>query len=79
MGDVREPDHRVADRAEGGAVPGVLFGGKKGFAAKLSYDEEALLIEDPEHSQEEDRFILLGFSLKANLLAQSVRYRLISV
>ena len=37
-------------------------------AKTVFYDEEALLIEDPEHSQEEDRFILLGFSLKANLL-----------
>ena len=44
-------------------------------AKTVFYDEEALLIEDPEHSQEEDRFILLGFSLKANLLVVCHCYR----
>ncbi len=37
-------------------------------AMTVFYDEEALLINDPEHSEEEERFILLGFSQKANLL-----------
>ena len=32
------------------------------------YDTEALVIADPEHSQEEERFILLGFSAMARLL-----------
>lgn len=27
-------------------------------------DEEALVIDDPDHSQEEERFIILGFSEK---------------
>jgi len=31
-------------------------------------DENALLINDPDHSQEEDRFILLGFSHKLRVL-----------
>ena len=26
------------------------------------YDDNALLIDDPDHSEEEERFILLGFS-----------------
>ncbi len=37
-------------------------------AMTVFYDEEALLINDPEHSAEEERFILLGFSQKAKLL-----------
>lgn len=32
------------------------------------YDTEALVIADPEHSQEEERFILLGFSAMARML-----------
>ena len=32
------------------------------------YDEEALVIDDPEHSEEEERFIILGLSSRANLL-----------
>lgn len=32
------------------------------------YDDEAVVIPDPEHSQDEDRFILLGFSAMARLL-----------
>lgn len=39
------------------------------------YDEEALLIVDPEHSQEEERFIILGLSNKANLLVVCHCYR----
>lgn len=37
-------------------------------AKTVFYDEEALVIDDPEHSQEEERFIILGFSKRANLL-----------
>jgi hypothetical protein len=44
-------------------------------AQTVFYDEEALLIADPEHSQEEDRFILLGLSKKANLLIVCHCYR----
>ena len=37
-------------------------------AQTVFYDEQALVIDDPEHSQEEERFIILGMSAKANLL-----------
>ena len=37
-------------------------------AQTVFYDSEALLINDPEHSLDEERFIILGFSEKANLL-----------
>ncbi|MCL2486442.1 MAG: BrnT family toxin [Oscillospiraceae bacterium] len=37
-------------------------------AKTVFYDEEARIIDDPEHSEEEDRFIILGLSKKANLL-----------
>lgn len=32
------------------------------------YDEQAIVFNDPEHSDEEDRFILLGTSHKLNTL-----------
>ena len=44
-------------------------------ASSVFYDEEALLIDDPEHSQEEERFIILGLSTKANLLVVCHCYR----
>ena len=37
-------------------------------AKTVFYDEGALLIDDPEHSEDEERFIILGLSTKANLL-----------
>ena len=37
-------------------------------AETVFYDENALIIDDPEHSIEEERFIILGLSSKANLL-----------
>ena len=37
-------------------------------AKTVFYDEEALVIDDPEHSEQEDRFIILGLSNQANLL-----------
>ena len=37
-------------------------------AKTVFYDEEALVIDDPEHSEEEERFIILGLSFRANLL-----------
>ena len=50
---------------------------------KISFDEaitvfddvEALMIDDPEHSQEEERFIILGLSNKPNLLVVCHCYR----
>lgn len=44
-------------------------------AQTVFYDEEALVIDDPEHSQEEERFIILGLSKKANLLVVCHCYR----
>ena len=37
-------------------------------AQTVFYDEEALVINDIEHSEDEERFIILGMSLRANLL-----------
>ncbi len=44
-------------------------------AKTVFYDEAALIIDDPEHSEEEDRFIILGLSSKANLLVVCHCYR----
>jgi uncharacterized DUF497 family protein len=38
-------------------------------------DENGLLLEDPDHSQEEDRFILLGLSSSLRLIVVSHTYR----
>lgn len=37
-------------------------------ATTVFYDENAILFDDPDHSTEEDRFILLGMSFAANML-----------
>jgi uncharacterized protein len=39
------------------------------------YDENALLIGDPDHSQDEDRFLLLGLSIKLRTLIVCHCYR----
>ena len=44
-------------------------------AKTVFYDDEARIIDDPEHSQEEERFIILGLSSKANLLVVCHCYR----
>ena len=44
-------------------------------AKTVFYDFEALVIDDPEHSEEEERFIILGLSRKANLLVVCHCYR----
>lgn len=44
-------------------------------AATVFYDEMAIVIEDTEHSGEEDRFIILGFSHSARLLVVCHCYR----
>ncbi len=38
-------------------------------------DVEALIIDDPDHSIDEERFIILGFSSRANLLVVCHCYR----
>lgn len=37
-------------------------------AESVFYDPNAILISDPEHSDEEDRFIILGVSNKSKIL-----------
>ena len=44
-------------------------------AATVFQDEEALIIVDEGHSQHEERFVLIGFSYKANLLVVCHCYR----
>lgn len=44
-------------------------------AKTVFFDSEALVIDDPEHSYEEERFIILGLSNKANLLIVCHCYR----
>lgn len=44
-------------------------------ASTVFYDENALLIDDPEHSGAEERFIILGNSFSANLLVVCHCYR----
>ena len=44
-------------------------------AESVFYDDNALLIADPDHSEKEERFILLGFSKEANMLVVVHCYR----
>ncbi len=44
-------------------------------AKTVFYDENAILIHDPEHSDEEDRYILLGVSLINRTLVVCHCYR----
>lgn len=44
-------------------------------AKTVFYDERARLIADPEHSDDEDRFILLGYSSGLKLLVVCHCYR----
>jgi uncharacterized DUF497 family protein len=44
-------------------------------AQSVFTDERAMLIADPDHSEDEDRFILLGFSAKLRLLVVCHCYR----
>lgn len=45
-------------------------------ATTVFADENARVMHDPDHSQDEDRFILLGFSAKLRLLVVAHAYRL---
>jgi uncharacterized DUF497 family protein len=45
-------------------------------AKSVFYDENALLITDPDHSKEESRFILLGFSNSLKFLVVVHVYRM---
>jgi uncharacterized DUF497 family protein len=44
-------------------------------AKSAFYDERGLLISDPDHSDEEDRFLILGLSSKLRLLVVCHCYR----
>lgn len=44
-------------------------------AKSAFFDENALIIHDPEHSNNEERFVLLGLSTIANLLVVCHCYR----
>ena len=44
-------------------------------AQTVFLDENALLIHDPDHSEEEDRFILLGLSARFRILVLCHCYR----
>ena len=44
-------------------------------AKSVFFDENGLLIGDPDHSDEEDRFILLGMSVSLNMLVVCHCYR----
>ena len=44
-------------------------------AKTVFYDETAVLFDDPEHSQEEERFILIGMSERANVCIVCHCYR----
>ena len=44
-------------------------------AQSAFFDERARVIDDPDHSEDEDRFILLGMSAKPRLLIVVYAYR----
>lgn len=44
-------------------------------ASSVFYDEDALIISDESHSQKEERFIMIGFSYKFNILVVCHCYR----
>lgn len=44
-------------------------------AESVFYDPDALVIDDPDHSDDEERFIILGFSASAKMLVVSHCYR----
>ncbi len=44
-------------------------------AKTVFYDAEAIVIDDPDHSEDEDRFLILGISQNMNLLVVCHCYR----
>lgn len=44
-------------------------------AQSTFYDEWAILYDDPDHSKDEDRFLLIGMSLRLRVLIVSHCYR----
>ena len=44
-------------------------------ASTVFYDENAILLDDPDHSKTEDRFLIIGISRKAHICIVSHCYR----
>ncbi len=44
-------------------------------ASSAFFDENGVLIHDPDHSEQEDRYLLLGMSAKLRLVVVSHTYR----
>ena len=44
-------------------------------ASTVFYDENAVLFDDPDNSEQEDRFLIMGFSQKARICIVSHCYR----
>jgi uncharacterized DUF497 family protein len=44
-------------------------------AVSVFYDDHALLVADPDHSEEEDRFVLLGLSVRLRIVLVCHCYR----
>lgn len=44
-------------------------------AKTVFYDDDAIMFDDPEHSMEEERFLILGISKRENLCIVSHCYR----
>jgi len=44
-------------------------------AATVFYDDNALLLHDPDHSEDEDRFLLMGLSIRVRTLVVCHCYR----
>ena len=44
-------------------------------ATTIFYDENAILFDDPDHSKDEDRFLILGVSSKLHICIVSHCYR----
>lgn len=44
-------------------------------AQSTFFDERAILYHDPDHSEDEDRFLLLGMSMRLHMLIVSHCYR----
>lgn len=44
-------------------------------AESVFYDEHAVLLDDPDHSGEENRFVMLGVSLRLRILVACHCYR----
>ena len=64
------PGTRAKTRSTGGNITFLYEEARTVF-----YDDDALVIGDPEHSREEERFLILGFSAQARLLFVCHCYR----